>query len=93
MDADSGLDVLDRVLAESRTDVLGQFLDSVTIRTDMGEAGLTTGDLHSEWRQWLAANIPDVKPGRTGDFVRLLRERGENVDPRSGARLGARERP
>lgn len=60
-----------------QSDVLGTFLAQGTELDD--DATIPTGVLYVAWKEWLDHNAPDVKPGRTGDFVRKLRERGERV--------------
>ena len=67
-----------------QSDVLGMFLEQATEPDDDGT--IPTGVLYVARKEWLDGNAPDVKPGRTGDFVRKLRERGEQVvDNRSKA--------
>ena len=61
------------------SDVLGQFLDAVTIKAADMTTMVPTGKLYAEWKNWLENGAPDVAPGRTGDFVQKLRERGETV--------------
>ncbi|MBK9738728.1 MAG: hypothetical protein IPO93_04275 [Actinobacteria bacterium] len=60
-----------------QSDVLGTFLAQATEPDENG--AIPTGVLYVAWKEWLDGNAPDVKPGRTGDFVRKLRERGEQV--------------
>ena len=59
------------------SDLLGQFLDARTEAVP-GRV-IPVGALYLEWKIWLEVNAPDVRPGRTGDFVQKLRERGETV--------------
>lgn len=61
-----------------RSDVLGSFLDAVSEPSDRGDS-IPTGVLYRAWKEWLDSNAPDVRPGRTGDFVQKLRDRGETV--------------
>lgn len=62
-----------------RSDVLGSFLAEATTTEVSETATITTGALYNAWKVWLEANAPDVRPGRTGDFVARLKDRGENV--------------
>ncbi len=68
----------------SRSDLLGTFLDERTEKSADATAGISTGILYNEWKGWLEANAPDVKPGRTGDFVQKLKDRGETVSANVG---------
>ena len=61
-----------------RSDVLGSFLADATVEAPQG-ATVPTGALYGAWKAWLEQNAPDVRPGRTGDFVARLKDRGENV--------------
>lgn len=62
-----------------RSDTLGTFLDETTEKVHEQVGVIPTGEVYAAWKAWLVDNAPDVRPGRTGDFVQKLVDRGETV--------------